>query len=87
MGSLHRDWAHPCHICTGTALTPATSAPGLGSANPAHICTGTWLQRFDELLLHYTSTACTRCKKVPEEPALCLVCGALCCAGSPSLTK
>ena len=27
-----RDWAHPCHICTGTGLTPATSAPGLGLA-------------------------------------------------------
>jgi hypothetical protein len=26
---LHRDWAHRCHICTGTELTPATSAPGL----------------------------------------------------------
>jgi hypothetical protein len=40
---LHRDWAHPCylctgtgltlcHICTGTGLTPATSAPGLANA-------------------------------------------------------
>jgi hypothetical protein len=28
---LRRDWAHPCHIRTGTGLTPATSAPGLGS--------------------------------------------------------
>jgi hypothetical protein len=33
MGSLlphlHRDWAHPCDICTGTGLAPvATSAPG-----------------------------------------------------------
>ena len=38
---LHRDWAHPCHVCTGTGLTTAaferwtapnapTSAPGLG---------------------------------------------------------
>ncbi len=27
---LHRDWAHPAHICTGTGLTPATSAPGPG---------------------------------------------------------
>ncbi len=27
---LHRDWSHPCHICTGTGLTPATSALGLG---------------------------------------------------------
>jgi hypothetical protein len=27
---LHRDWAHPCHICTGTGLTPPTSAPGPG---------------------------------------------------------
>ena len=37
---LHRDWAHPCHICAGTLptchictktghSTPATSAPGL----------------------------------------------------------
>ena len=49
---LHRDWAHPGHICTGTGLTPATSAPGLGSprphlhrdwARPCHICTGTGL--------------------------------------------
>ena len=31
---LHRDWAHRCHICTGTGLTPATSAPGLGSPLP-----------------------------------------------------
>ena len=31
---LHRDWAHPCHICTGTGLAPATSAPGLGSPLP-----------------------------------------------------
>ena len=28
----HRDWAHPFHICTGTGLTPATSAPGRRSA-------------------------------------------------------
>jgi hypothetical protein len=27
-------WAQPSHICTGTGLTPATSAPGLGSALP-----------------------------------------------------
>ncbi len=47
---LHRDYAQPCHICTGTGLNPATSAPGLGSilprlhrdwARPCHICTGT----------------------------------------------
>jgi hypothetical protein len=30
----HRDWAHPCHICTRTAATAATSAPGLGSPVP-----------------------------------------------------
>ena len=54
---LHRDWAHPAHICTGTrlvrtgtGLTPPTSAPGLRSrvahrhrdwAHRCHICTGT----------------------------------------------
>jgi hypothetical protein len=31
---LRRDWARSCHICTGTGLGPATSAPGLGSALP-----------------------------------------------------
>ena len=48
----HRDCAHLCHICTGTALTPAASVPGLGSplphphrdwAHPCHIRTGTGL--------------------------------------------
>ena len=28
---LRKDWAHCCHICTGTVLTRATSAPGLVS--------------------------------------------------------
>ena len=28
---LHWDWPHRCHICTGTGLTPASSASGLGS--------------------------------------------------------
>jgi hypothetical protein len=32
---LHRDWAHPCHICAGTGLTAATSAPGLQEAAAA----------------------------------------------------
>ena len=31
---LHWDWAHPCHIFTGTGLTAPTSAPGLGSRVP-----------------------------------------------------
>ena len=47
---LRRCWAHPCHICAGAGLTPATSARGLGSplprlhrdwAHPCHICAGT----------------------------------------------
>ena len=31
---LHRDWAHRCHICAGTGLGPATSAPGPGAPRP-----------------------------------------------------
>jgi hypothetical protein len=27
-------WAHPCDICTRTAFTPSTSAPGLGTCSP-----------------------------------------------------
>ena len=40
----------PCHICAGTRLSPATSAPGPGPPlphrrrdHPSHICTGTGL--------------------------------------------
>ena len=46
---LHQDWARPCHICactshrchvcTGTGLTPATSAPGQGSPSPTSAVT------------------------------------------------
>ena len=28
---LRRDWAHPAHICAGTGLARAVSAPGLGT--------------------------------------------------------
>jgi hypothetical protein len=38
---LHRDWAHPCHICAGTGLAPSHICTGPGS--PRHICTGTGL--------------------------------------------
>jgi hypothetical protein len=38
---LHWDWARRCHICIGTGLAAATSAPGLGSPPGCHICTGT----------------------------------------------
>ena len=53
---LRRDWAWPCHICAGTGLGPATSAPGLGSAlphlrrdwaRPCHICAGIVCRRGD----------------------------------------
>jgi hypothetical protein len=35
---LPRDWAHPCHICPGTGLTPPTSAPGLGPTGALRAC-------------------------------------------------
>jgi hypothetical protein len=38
---LNRNWAHPCHICTGTGLTPAIPVPTLGS--PDHIALGFWI--------------------------------------------
>jgi hypothetical protein len=42
--SSARGWAHPRHICTGTGLTPATSAPGLRASLP-HITSGAPLAR------------------------------------------
>jgi hypothetical protein len=47
---LHRGWARRCRMCAGTELTPATSAPRLGSplprlhrdwAHPSHVCAAT----------------------------------------------
>ena len=37
MPHLHWDWAHPCRVCTGARLTPAASAPGLGSLYSSHL--------------------------------------------------
>jgi hypothetical protein len=37
LARLCRDWAHPCHICTGTGLGTATSAPGLGAPQPHEV--------------------------------------------------
>jgi hypothetical protein len=53
---LHRDWAHPTHICTGTGSRPcriwtgsglarATSAPGLGSLAPLTHLHRDWARR------------------------------------------
>ena len=38
---LHRDWARPCHICTGTGGHPCHICNGTDRAHPCHICTGT----------------------------------------------
>jgi hypothetical protein len=37
--------------------------------------------RFDDLLAGVSGVQCGRCGRLPEEPALCLACGALVCAG------
>ena len=38
--------------------------------------------RFDELVMKTLRIACANCKKVPNETAICLFCGKLCCAQS-----
>lgn len=37
--------------------------------------------RFDELLKRYLKEKCPKCDSVPRSPAVCLVCGQLCCLG------
>ena len=39
---LHRGWAHPCQVCTGTGLSPPKST-ATGLAAGCHICTRTGL--------------------------------------------
>jgi hypothetical protein len=63
---LRRDWAHSCHVCAGTGLIPATSAPGLGSSparcgwtgptplgGGAGVC-GAWCVRTEGRVLEYS---------------------------------
>jgi hypothetical protein len=71
---LHRDWAHPRHICTGTGLIPphlhrdwahpATSAPGLGLSLP-HSAPA-WPRRAHNLDPLYGYEGVRRCA-VPRE--------------------
>ncbi|XP_024387527.1 E3 ubiquitin-protein ligase PRT6 isoform X2 [Physcomitrium patens] len=37
---------------------------------------------FQDLMQRYVKEKCPRCKTVPDKPAICLMCGALCCAFS-----
>ncbi len=41
---LRRDWAHPCHICTGTGLTPAfvQHATAALQCDVVVACAGEW---------------------------------------------
>jgi hypothetical protein len=50
---LHRDWAHPSHICTGTGLIPVTSAPGLGSLTRARARVVEAVAREPDVGLHH----------------------------------
>ncbi|KAJ7515845.1 hypothetical protein O6H91_22G030900 [Diphasiastrum complanatum] len=38
---------------------------------------------FQDLLQRYIKECCPQCNTVPERPALCLLCGALCCGSGP----
>lgn len=40
---------------------------------------------YQDLLQCYIKECCPQCKSVPEQPALCLLCGTLCCAPSRRL--
>ena len=44
-------------------------------------------QRFDQLALQTLKIPCSNCGKVPSEPAICLICGKLCCSQSYCCTK
>ena len=45
---LHRHWAHPCRICTGTGLAPPTSAPGPGLSTGRYLTAPTLRQLFTD---------------------------------------
>ena len=56
---LHQDRAHPCHICTGTRLTPPTSAaPELESSLPR--LHRDWAHPCHSACVHVRVRACVR---------------------------
>jgi len=36
-------------------------------------------ERYDQIFRHYRSAPCPQCNTVPKEPAVCLICGKICC--------
>ena len=38
---------------------------------------------YDQLFLFYHQKRCTKCRKIPKEPCVCLVCGTLVCMRDP----
>lgn len=38
---------------------------------------------YTEILQNWMQAKCNKCNDIPEEPSICLLCGTLCCTGSP----
>ncbi|XP_024369767.1 E3 ubiquitin-protein ligase PRT6 isoform X2 [Physcomitrium patens] len=69
------------HVKIDTGMRYLRSGPRLRTAAPFRLM---HLPRlFQELLQRYVKERCPRCKTVPDRPALCLLCGDLCCAVGP----
>jgi hypothetical protein len=66
---LHRDWAHPAHICTRTGLTPPHSCATAG-AHSCHICTGTGLTPVAPQLHRDWARRCTGRTPATSSPGL-----------------
>ncbi len=69
---------------TNDRLAIATLLPGLGDGNCLTKRLITLPQSYETLWASLSGHTCSQCKTLPEEPAICLLCGVLVCAGMGS---
>jgi E3 ubiquitin-protein ligase UBR3 len=69
------------HVVTDSGLRGIQYSPRVTTASPFKLMQLPYL--FQDLLQRYVKERCPCCKTVPDMPALCLLCGALCCVASP----
>ncbi|KAG0593011.1 hypothetical protein KC19_1G298000 [Ceratodon purpureus] len=78
VGRLVDSWCK--HVKTDSALRGIQCSPRVTSASPFKLMKLPHL--FQDLMQRYVKERCPSCTTIPDKPALCLLCGALCCAPS-----
>jgi len=76
-------WCHQLRsICAKNGKEARSLIPAVPGWQPP--CLVRLPERYDQIFRFYRSAHCQQCDAVPKEPAVCLVCGRICCFKSSS---